>query len=285
MKIANIFPANHVSKSMQRQPVEMYLTHIILENPDHFAFLAEDEANGISSYKILDNSACELGDSLDIDKVLEAAKIIGASEIVLPDRLQKGDSLSKTLRYLSELPEVPYKLMAVAQGENSEEVMRAIEQICMINRIDTIGIPKWYCSLDSTNGLGRHSLTRYAVSIIEGLGVSKQIHWLGCEVGMRELVFSHANAVRSCDTGYFTALCTPLWNNSHYMEDRPKNLKIDLRSMEVCEEKLFYVIEGQNKLLGGLAELYAGEDFRSTLMEALHSEDAQEFSSGYPIGH
>lgn len=251
ISICNILPNNCINEDMPRQSYEMYLTHKILEEPKKYAFLADDLKNGIRSYKILDNSACELGKGLDIKDVLEAAKIIKADEIVLPDLPRKGNSLSYTLKYLLQVPEgEPYRLAGVAQGETLKEVLDCAEQLFIINRIDTLMIPKWYCQMDSTNGLGRHKITEFVIrDMLSTIGRCKPIHWLGMDTGIREIVTPLANAVRSIDTGLFAAMSTPQWRHLDVTAERPRELKIDLTEMDVDKEHWKKLLKQQEQII------------------------------------
>lgn len=236
IKVAHILPANCISENMPRQEVEMYLTHKVLEHPERFAFLAKDKEKQISSFKILDNSACELGEGLDFDKVIKAAEIIGADEIVLPDIPRSGKSLSRTLQYLTTLSDDikdRYKIAAVVQGESIEQVQTCIDQIVSLNSINTLMIPKWYCSMESSNGLGRHAITHYALREMMAQGNHLDIHWLGLDTGARELVTPLRHVVRSVDTGYYAALSTPQWISLKATDERPRELRIDLEQMDV----------------------------------------------------
>ena len=252
LQVANILPVNCINEKMPRQEYELYLTHKILEHPDQFSFLAKDKDNGINSFKILDNSACELGEGMDFGQVLDAAQIIGANEVVLPDLPRSSKSLCNTLKYLVDVAaDCPYKLAAVVQGSTEKEILDCAAQILMLKRIDTIMLPKWYCSLNSTNGLGRHDLTIQIVRMMQTLGISKQIHWLGLDTGMRELVAPAAMAVRSVDTGYLAALSTPKWSDHNLFFDRPRELKIDLEYMDVDMNKWHQLVAQQKRMLEG----------------------------------
>lgn len=236
ISVANILPVNTIDEKMVRQKYEMYLTHKVLEYPEKFAFLSKDKQRGINSFKILDNSACELGEGLDFNKVLKAAQIIGADEIVLPDIPRSGKSLTKTLEYLIDLPNEiseQYSIAAVVQGETYEQVVSCADQLLSLNRIDTIMIPKWYCSMESANGLGRHALTEEIFGLINYYNKKTSIHWLGLDTGVRELITPWRNVVRSVDTGYLAALSTPQWSQLSVVAERPRELKIDLDYMDV----------------------------------------------------
>lgn len=252
LKVANILPVNKIGRDMPRRHYEMYLTHKVLEHPEVFKFLANDKANGIGSFKILDNSACELGEGLDFNKVLEAAQIIGADEIVLPDIPRSGKSLTKTLEYLIELdPQAvkQYSIAAVAQGETYDQVLSCAEQIMSLKSIDTIMLPKWYCMMDSANGLGRHDLTAEIIKMSIYRDKKINIHWLGLDTGVRELITPMRQVIRSVDTGYLAALSTPQWSNLSVVAERPRELKIDLENMDVDMNRWLKLTNQLDKLL------------------------------------
>lgn len=255
ISICNILPNNCIKEDMPRQPYEMYLTHKILEDPKKYEFLAHDTVNKVQSYKILDNSACELGKGLDIKDVLEAARIISADEIVLPDLPRKGNSLSYTMKYLLQVPvDLPYKLAGVVQGETPEEVLRCTEQMVCLNRIDTIMLPKWYCQMESTNGLGRINLTQHMLITMRQMERMLPIHWLGMDTGLREIVHPISRMVRSIDTGYFAALSTPQWKHADATAERPRELKIDLENMDVDMNHWKKLLQKQKQILEMMEE-------------------------------
>ena len=252
IKVANILPCNCIDEAMPRQKCELYLTHKILEHPEKFSFLANDKINNVDSYKILDNSACELGEGMSFDKVLQAAQIIGADEVVLPDLPRSSKSLCNTLKYLADVPQdIPYKLAAVVQGGTEQEVLDCATQILALKRINTIMIPKWYCSLNSSNGLGRHALTYKIIDLMRKYNEPKLIHWLGLDTGMRELITPLAQVVRSVDTGYLAALATPQWAEHNLFFDRPRELKIDLEYMDMNRNRWVQLVQAQTQMLEG----------------------------------
>lgn len=252
MKVANILPNNCIDEKMPRQEIEMYLTHQILANPDIFSFLANDRNNDVKSFKILDNSACELGDGLDIKDVLKAAKIIDADEIVLPDTPRSGSSLSKTIKYLQQIPQdCKLSIAAVVQGSTIEEVLYCAQQILLLKRVNTIMIPKWYCNMNSSNGLGRQAITNRIISFMNDMNITKQIHWLGLGTGMRELITPYNKIIRSVDTGYLAAISTPQWLQLSLFDDRPRELKIDLNFMPVNTFRWEQLVQQQKQFLEG----------------------------------
>ena len=81
MKIAFI-PSIHTLET-DNTAYHLALTHLVLKYSEYAEFYKKKREQG--DFVILDNSLIELGKAASLHKVLEAAKIINPSEIVLPD--------------------------------------------------------------------------------------------------------------------------------------------------------------------------------------------------------
>ena len=235
MQIINILPNNLIGPDMPRQEYELYLAGQILKEPDKYSFLQDD----INSYKILDNSACELGKGLEIEQLLEAAKIIGADEIVLPDILKSNESLDYSLECMSKIPSnFKQKIALVIQGVDFGELVINAKKAKKIKQIDTIMLPKW----------SKHCRTLLTELISDS---DKEIHWLGMGTSLRELLEPIASLVRTMDTGYYTALAAGDYGLTLF-EDRKDDIDINLDYMNVNIEKLNDFIRQQNEFFGGV---------------------------------
>ena len=194
MELINIFPIGNLGLHYT-QDMHMFLTHLVEKYP-HYAKLARD----IDGYKILDNSLIELGGAVDLKRVLKAAEIIGADEIILPDVFQNGpatvDAVNLALSTLNDLyPERrwPYKLMAVAQGKDENEWLNCYYSLLENPDIDVIGIPK---VLAKIHPKGRP----YFVDEICELKV-KPHHLLGVWYAITEFnEYKNIKDIRSCDS-------------------------------------------------------------------------------------
>lgn len=194
MKLINIFPLGNLTHHYT-QDMHMFLTHLVEKYPFYAEF-----AKNVKGYKILDNSLIELGGAVDLQRVLKAAEIIGADEIILPDVFRQGpetvDAVAKAIQELLELyPDgnFPYKLMAVAQGRDVEEWYECY-QIFMSNPyIDVVGIPK---VLAKMHPKGRP----YFVNELCNLHY-KPHHLLGLWYSFKEFEeYRSPELIRSCDT-------------------------------------------------------------------------------------
>ena len=194
MKLINIFPLGNLGMHYN-QDVHMFLTHLVEKYPFYAKFAKE-----VHGYKILDNSLIELGGSVDLQRVLNAAEDIDADEIILPDVFQDGpatiDAVNAALSLLNELypnRNWPYKLMAVAQGKNEEEWYRCYKSLLNNPDIDVIGIPK---VLAKMHPQGRP----YFVNELCDL-TRKPHHLLGLWYSVTEFnSYKNIQDIRSCDS-------------------------------------------------------------------------------------
>lgn len=233
MKIINIFPSNLINENMIRQDYELYLAHQILANPKQFEFLSQEKG---CSYKILDNSAYELGKGLDLEQLLKAADIIDANEIVLPDIFKSNDSFEYSLKYLIEIPVgFKRKIAFVAQGSNIIDLKYNLTRIKQLKRVNTIMLPKWSWAwrMDLMNTL---------------TDTDKEMHWLGMGSGITEIIGPCTHKIRTIDTGYFTALASTDYEQSIFNK-RIDSIEINLDNMPVKEGNLINLISQQRLFL------------------------------------
>ena len=122
----------------------LILGHILTKEPQYMEFYKARAAEG--DFVILDNSAHEFGVGSNIDGLINLAIEVGASEIVLPDRLFFGDD---TLYYAQQAyykvrREIPYiSIMGVPQGRTLAEYSECLQGLVELG-VDTIGISKDY---------------------------------------------------------------------------------------------------------------------------------------------
>lgn len=199
MYICNILPAENVAQYEQRY--EMYLAPEVLKHPERYKEIAQ----GRDSYKILDNGCYELGSSLPMEQILEAARIINANEIILPDTMGDAEETIKatlealkTLHKIFGIRSIPYKLMAVIQGSKPSDYGFCAEVYKSYPEITTLGIPKNFCKDYHPEYIRPASRSCCAMELKETYP-TKEIHMLGVISQIHELKCV-ANIVRSCDT-------------------------------------------------------------------------------------
>ena len=161
---------------------------------------------------MMDNGAAE-GERLDNKDLIEAAGIIGADEVVMPDVLRdKHGTINATRAALSLVPE---RNRAMApQGADWFE-WEACAKILVSYGCATICIPKLYEGYPG----GR----AHALAIIRGYhwDWDHNIHLLGCyNDPVREIVLAHKHTpwIRSVDTGAPVAYAQAdksLWDEGH----------------------------------------------------------------------
>lgn len=194
MKIINIFPLGNIGMHYT-QDMHMFLTHLVEKYP-FYAKMARE----VKGYKILDNSLIELGGAVNLQRVLAAAEKIGADEIILPDVFQDGpatiEAVTEAIKELLTIypnGNIPYKLMAVAQGKDEKEWYECYKFLLSNPYVNVVGIPK---VLAKTHPKGRP----YFVNELCNLKY-KPHHLLGVWYSMTELEeYKCYHDIRSCDT-------------------------------------------------------------------------------------
>lgn len=225
MQLINIFPLGNVSMEYS-QSMHMFLTHLVEKYP-----MYENVARDVRGYKILDNSLIELGGSVNLERVLDAADKIHADEIILPDVFQDGPATVKAvkeaLQYLSKIwpnRNWPYKLMAVAQGCDVEEWLDCYKALVAMPDVDVIGIPKVCAKMHPQ---GRPFFLNELCDLL-----SKPHHLLGLWYSAVEFAeYEHPERIRSCDTvllGYMAKY------GLNVLGIRPDGFTVDLEN-DVCD--------------------------------------------------
>lgn len=194
MQLINIFPLGNICMEYT-QDMHMYLTHMVEKYPQY-----ANTARDARGYKILDNSLIELGGAVDLERVLNAAKVINADEIILPDVFQNGPATVKAVReslqYLTDKwpnRDWPFKLMAVAQGATIEEWYTCYQELLAMPDVDVIGIPK---VLAKMHPQGRPHFVNELCNLYR-----KPHHLLGLWYSVSEFTdYRDLNLIRSCDT-------------------------------------------------------------------------------------
>lgn len=236
--IINILATQNLKSDFPRQHYEFYLAHKILEHPDIYSKVYEGD-----SYKIVDCSACELGVGVDMNSVLRAANIVGASEIILPDIVKSDNSLDISLKALNSLNQYQlnkYNIAIVIQGSTLQTALQSVRRLCTDHDamvlIDTIMIPKWFSTRSRT------VLTQE----VQKLAPKKMIHWLGLG---DDIAYCIAKAkqlgIRSMDTGYFISIAQKGMDNVVKLE-RNHYHTIDLEKNKLKPADILNVINITN---------------------------------------
>lgn len=229
MKLINIYPLADAILEFD-QDMHMFLTHLVEKYPQYAQIAKQSQG-----YKILDNSLIELGGAASVKRVVEAAEMIGADEIVLPDVFQDGPgTLNDVESALITIDHIyqgkwPFKLMAVAQGKNFTEWLECYQKLMENDKIDVIGIPK-VCAKMLPGG--RPEVVEKAKCAL----TMKDHHLLGLWYSASELLeYKHPDMIRSCDTVLASFLA------KHQLDPlgvRPDGFTVDLEKDVIDPRKI-----------------------------------------------
>lgn len=162
------------------------LAHDVLKHPDEyrrmFDTIIEDATTDDGCYAtvILDNSVIELGTAVNIDVIAEAAKIVSANVIVLPDILLDCDATIVACKQaiktwtpiLQRELDWDWSYMFVPQGRTLAEFVQCAEAFRDDDLIGWWGVPRNF----NIHGLGSRTT---AVNILEAIQGKRNIHLLG----------------------------------------------------------------------------------------------------------
>ncbi|MEV6525035.1 hypothetical protein AB0M43_24065 [Longispora sp. NPDC051575] len=143
--LAVIAPIPHQRALSARGPIQMALTHLVLESEPYADYFAERSAAGVRV--ILDNSAFELeettGQGLAAEHVLAAAERIDATVIISHDVLYDGPAtVASTTAFLREVAGREFEVMAVPQGRSRKEWLACYRALCDLEGVHSIGLSK-----------------------------------------------------------------------------------------------------------------------------------------------
>jgi hypothetical protein len=214
----------------------MYLAHLVNKYPEQYSGKAVQ-----NNFKIMDNSLCENDlKSLSLEELLHAAEFIKADEIVLPDSIDPEESLYLTAAASCKVGN-KYRQMAVVHGETMEDCVSFFRFLTKLADVTTIGLPRPIAHL-APGQTGRIQLAHF---IRENYS-KYNIHFLGSEFGMHELVGRRVSHIRSMDTAWFLKQSAM---ELSIMERRPKGLVVDLEEERYKLHSIVTAIADQKEFL------------------------------------
>lgn len=161
---------------------QLPLAHDVLREPKKYGqlFSTMENEQPYNRTVILDNSVIELGLSVDVGIIREAAEVVRATVIVLPDVLLDTDKTIKDCqkavdewdKIFTDSTLLKFTFMMVPQGLNRMDWARCAEAFAGDTRIGWWGVPRNY----NIKGLGSR---RDAVEILRAIDSTKSIHLLG----------------------------------------------------------------------------------------------------------
>jgi hypothetical protein len=142
MKVALIPPRGLESYALHSRFHLALALPELLQNKAYVS-VYERAANG-GDFIIVDNGEAE-GNRCTPEELLAAARVLRATEIVLPDVIGEGpETYKRAKKFVDKYGEEVqgYKLMGVAQGANVSKFMACIDLLATIPGVTTIGIPR-----------------------------------------------------------------------------------------------------------------------------------------------
>ncbi len=149
----------------------LVLAHDVLAHKDEYLSLIYS-AMGDEGFVILDNSVVELGTAMSPQKLCEAAKIVNADVIVLPDVMGDADATIQAAREaIMEMGGEKYGFMKIVQGSNADELITCIDWMNTHVEGNYWAVPRWI-----TNELGSRVPIVQAIQEVDS---EAKIHLLG----------------------------------------------------------------------------------------------------------
>lgn len=192
MKFSFEIPIHSLEKLDSEQDYLFILGHH-LENQKYF-----DYCKNSKKFKILDNSAYELGESIPPKKLLEYAILLNVNVIILPDKiydLKRSEQLEKI--FFDELTKTKYKfkLMKVVCGDNIDEYLENLIKSAKNKKYDILGLSQ-----------SRNNLTpnlsfcmKYLTTKVKDF--NKDIHLLGMTTPFEIIEAKQWKQIKTVDTG------------------------------------------------------------------------------------
>lgn len=213
-KLAQIVPRSCL-QLIEKNHYHMCLAHLVYE--ERRGDVVGSEGTGDHRYTdfyrrmsdegkfvLMDNGVAE-GSQLQVDDLLEMYELVNPTEIVVPDTLfDAKDTLAKLDEFLLKHSDLPYRFMAVPQGNNLPEWLECARKMLTYRRVNTIGISK-FLNIATGDSTIRYDAAAGVQAIAEFLDrTDVEIHLLGCDEGPATVNWIHNRIpmVRGCDSAF-----------------------------------------------------------------------------------
>ncbi len=127
-------------------PYNLVLAHEVLRHRDRYQRLFKriKHEYGDAAYTIVDNGVIETGESAHLEHLAEAASVVYASVIVLPDVIRDGEeTLQQSYRAANFLRKrSSFKFMGVAQGNTPEEASECAVHLEQEIDLSALAVPR-----------------------------------------------------------------------------------------------------------------------------------------------
>lgn len=182
---------------------QFILLHKLIDNQEYLNYYL----NNKFEYILLDNSAFELGESMDGNLLMQYAKKLKVNEIIIPDVYRDKD---KTLQLTNEFIEKNWmecqinniKMMGVPQGKDENELFNCLIEMLYNTHIKVIGL----------NKLWKRDYKTLQSIIYLCLKANKEVHFLGTKNLLDWGLIKSLDGVRSADSRILTKLVSGVDN-------------------------------------------------------------------------
>lgn len=231
MKPMSIVPIHHLDL-IKDDDYFMALLHLVqssLEYQDFFRARVEE-----GKFVLLDDSAVERPGSNPTD-IIEGAKAIGASEVMLADSIyDEKATLSGARATLDAIifefgDDLPFAVMAVPQGRTDIEWLRCAKEMVSWSDVDTLGI-----SYTTTTYFKSGCRAEVIQRLLSSGVVPKALHLLGCfDIKEARATARQYPGIRSIDS----AIATIFTQQGALIGDgyqRPRDLEARVIDFRTC---------------------------------------------------
>lgn len=205
-KVAQIVPVSQLN-DIENNQYHMCLAHLVAQDEVYANFYKALSSYG--KYVLMDNGEAE-GEQLQPDELIKMYERIKPTEIVLPDTLKDcNDTLRKTLSFVEEYGDLPYKFMGVPQGQDINEWCDCVNVMLRNERISSIGVSK-FLNIATQNAWIRYHAVAYITFVAHRLGRNDvEVHLLGCDEGpaIVKRIQETFPIVRGCDSAFCYIAC------------------------------------------------------------------------------
>ncbi|MFF3332646.1 hypothetical protein ACFYWX_24320 [Streptomyces sp. NPDC002888] len=142
--VSVIAPPAYLDAFVAQEPARIHhvAAHRVLTDPAYRSFFQHEAQRGAEI--IVDNGVFDLGHALPAPGLIEAARAVGAREIILPDVIRDGpatmqasDEAAREIRDLSD----DFRLCAVVHAADDEEWLRCYDHFASIDYVGAIALP------------------------------------------------------------------------------------------------------------------------------------------------
>lgn len=248
------------------------LAHLLLEKYETYdKEYADFYKKTVKEYdfSILDNSAFELGDSINMDDLYEAGELFKPSHIIIPDALHNIElTQERCIEYIAKYGKKSTpKFIAVLQGKDEKELISLYQFYSSLPQIDIVALPFDFYSKEQVFDFYKNSpdiikekveLTykmqrvRLVNCLLQHYGITegmtrklpKKLHLLGCAIPTEFAHYTsqHLPSINSVDT---SAPIIYGWNNNRFPKDstsfsfdKPKEKLADNLGITLSEQQL-----------------------------------------------